>query len=206
MMLTTPELRAEYLPDGSIYEEFYQRYTQMLTEQHRMDYDDQLVFAKLFLEKRPQLLAVFQDQYQYICVDEAQDTSKIQHEIIRILASKRNQVFMVGDEDQSIYRFRAAYPQALLDFTDTYTNPYILFLETNYRSTKPIVSAAQKFISQNINRHSDKHMQASRGDGKPVERITVKKKHEQYSYITDVSKREHGQTAVFGNKRFQVCQ
>lgn len=196
MMLTTPELRAEYLPDGSIYEEFYQRYTQMLTEQHRMDYDDQLVFAKLFLEKRPQLLAVFQDQYQYICVDEAQDTSKIQHEIIRILASKRNQVFMVGDEDQSIYRFRAAYPQALLDFTDTYTNPYILFLETNYRSTKPIVSAAQKFISQNINRHSDKHMQASRGDGKPVERITVKKKHEQYSYITDVSKREHGQTAV----------
>ena len=196
MMLTTPDLRTEYLPADSIYEEFYLQYTQVLTEQHRMDYDDQLVFAKLFLEKRPQLLAEFQDKYQYICVDEAQDTSKIQHEIIRILAARYNQVFMVGDEDQSIYRFRAAYPQALLEFTDTYTNPYILFLETNYRSTKPIVSAAQKFISQNMNRHSEKHMQANRGDGKPIGRITVKKKHEQYSVIADVSLKEHGQLAV----------
>ena len=196
MMLTTPELRAEYLPADSIYEELYLQYTQVLTEQHRMDYDDQLVFAKLFLEKRPQLLAEFQDKYQYICVDEAQDTSKIQHEIIRILATKYNHVFMVGDEDQSIYRFRAAYPQALLEFTDTYTNPYILFLETNYRSTRPIVAAAQKFISQNMNRHSEKHMQAHRGDGKPIERITVKKKHEQYSIIADVSLKKQGRLAV----------
>ena len=103
---------------------------------------------------------------------------------------------MVGDEDQSIYRFRAAYPRALLDFTDTYTNPYIMFLETNYRSTKQIVSAAQKFISQNINRHSEKHMQASRGDGKPIERITVEKKHEQYSAVCDIANGEHGQLAV----------
>ena len=196
MMMTTPELRAEYLPADSMYEEFYQQYAQVLTAQHRMDYDDQLVFAKLFLEKRPQLLAEFQERYRYICVDEAQDTSKIQHEIIRILASKHNNIFMVGDEDQSIYRFRAAYPRALLDFTDTYTNPYILFLETNYRSTKPIVSAAQRFISQNINRHSEKHMVASRGDGKPIERITVRKKHQQYSAIAEISKKEHGQMAV----------
>lgn len=196
MMLTTPELRAEYLQDGSIYETFYKKYIQTLTEQNRMDYDDQLVFAKIFLEKRLQLLTEFQTQYHYICVDEAQDTSKIQHEIIRILASKTNNIFMVGDEDQSIYRFRAAYPRALLDFTDTYTNPYILFLETNYRSTKPIVSAAQRFISQNINRHSEKHMVASRGDGKPIERITVRKKHQQYSAIADISKKEHGQMAV----------
>ena len=196
MMLTTPELRAEYLPADSIYEEFYLQYTQLLTAQQRMDYDDQLVFAKLFLEKRPQLLAEFQAQYQYICVDEAQDTSKIQHEIIRILASQTNNIFMVGDEDQSIYRFRAAYPRALLDFTDTYTNPYILFLETNYRSTRPIVSAAQRFISQNMNRHSEKHMVASRGEGKPIERITVKRKHQQYSTVAAISKGEHGQMAV----------
>ena len=196
MMLITPELRAEYLPADSIYEEFYLQYTQLLTTQQRMDYDDQLVFAKLFLEKRPQLLAEFQETYQYICVDEAQDTSKIQHEIIRKLAAKTNNIFMVGDEDQSIYRFRAAYPRALLDFTDTYTNPYILFLETNYRSTKPIVSAAQRFISQNINRHSEKHMVASRGDGNPIERITVRRKHQQYSAIAEISKKEHSQMAV----------
>ena len=103
---------------------------------------------------------------------------------------------MVGDEDQSIYRFRAAYPRALLDFTDTYSNPYIMFLETNYRSTRQIVSAAQKFISKNINRHSEKRMQASRGDGKPTERITVRKKHEQYSAVCDIADGEHGQLAV----------
>lgn len=196
MMLTTPELRAGYLPADSIYEEFYRQYTQILTEQKRMDYDDQIVFAKLFLKKRPQLLTDFQAQYQYICVDEAQDTSKIQHEIIKMLASKTNNIFMVGDEDQSIYCFRAAYPRALLDFTDMYINPYILFLETNYRSTRPIVSAAQHFISQNINRHSEKHMVASRGDGKPIERITVKRKHQQYSTIATISKGKHGQIAV----------
>lgn len=196
MMLTTPEQRAEYLNDEPFYEEFFNQYVDTLKSQKRMDFDDQLIYAREILVARPKVLARFQAQYQYICVDEAQDTSKIQHEIIRMLASKQNNIFMVGDEDQSIYRFRAAYPRALLDFTDTYTNPYILFLETNYRSTKPIVSAAQRFISQNINRHSEKHMVASRGDGKPIERITVRKKHQQYSAIVEISKKEHGQMAV----------
>lgn len=196
MMLTTPDLRAEYLSDDLFYEEFYNKYQQTLTEQKRMDFDDQLVFAKIFIEVRPQLLYELQDEYRYICVDEAQDTSKIQHEIIRILASRRNNIFMVGDEDQSIYRFRAAYPQALLNFTDTYVNPYILFLETNYRSTKQIVSAAQSFISKNINRHSEKKMKASRGEGKPIERITVKKKHEQYSVISGIAQSNHEQMTV----------
>lgn len=196
MMLTTPEQRAEYLNDKPFYEKFFTQYVDTLKLQKRMDFDDQLIYARDFLMARPKVLAWFQAQYQYICVDEAQDTSKIQHEIIRILASKHNNIFMVGDEDQSIYRFRAAYPRALLDFTDTYTNPYILFLETNYRSTKPIVSAAQRFISQNINRHSEKHMVASRGDGKPIERITVRKKHEQYSTIAVIAKEDHGQMAV----------
>lgn len=196
MMLTTPKQRAEYLNDEPFYEEFFNQYVDTLKSQKRMDFDDQLIYAREILVARPKVLAWFQAQYQYICVDEAQDTSKIQHEIIRMLASKQNNIFMVGDEDQSIYRFRAAYPRALLDFTDTYTNPYILFLETNYRSTKPIVSAAQRFISQNINRHSEKHMVASRGDGKPIERITVRKKHQQYSAIAELFKKEHGQMAV----------
>ncbi|MBQ8921746.1 MAG: UvrD-helicase domain-containing protein [Oscillospiraceae bacterium] len=196
MMMTTAEQRAEYLHDEPFYEEFFNKYVNTLKSQQRMDFDDQLIYARSILIIYADVLAWFQAQYQYICVDEAQDTSKIQHEIIRILASKHNNIFMVGDEDQSIYRFRAAYPRALLDFTDTYTNPYILFLETNYRSTKPIVSAAQRFISQNINRHSEKHMVASRGDGKPIERITVRKKHQQYSAIAEISKKEHGQMAV----------
>ena len=79
-----------------------------------MDYDDQMVYAYTMLRKSPQLLEHFQNLYPYICVDEAQDTSKIQHAIITLLASKTENLFMVGDEDQSIYGFRAAYPEALL--------------------------------------------------------------------------------------------
>lgn len=196
MMLDTPELRSGYLPRNSIYEELYKQYCGRLKEQSRMDFDDQLVFAKLFLENKPELLSEFQNQYQYICVDEVQDTSKIQHEIIRLLAERYNNIFMVGDEDQSIYGFRAAYPRALLEFTDTYSNPYVMFLETNYRSTKQIVAAAQKFISENNNRHSEKIMLANRTEGEPIERIAIKTKHEQYSAICDIAKTKHSQIAV----------
>ncbi len=196
MMLTTPALWAEYFPEDSIYENTYTKYTERLNQQKRMDFDDQLIYAKIFLKKFPQLLAEFQDKYQYICVDEAQDTSKIQHNIIQILASKQNNIFIVGDEDQSIYHFRGAYPRALMDFTDTYKNPYTMFLETNYRSTEQIVHTAQKFISCNINRHSEKHMKASRGTGKQIEIISVKKKYEQYSMLSTIAKTERGQLAV----------
>ncbi len=141
MMLTTPEMRSQSrcYSENPKYEEMYLQYRDMLRNQHKMDFDDQLVYAKSILEKRPQILQRIQAQYQYICVDEAQDTSKIQHCIIRQISEYSNNIFMVGDEDQSIYGFRAAYPQALLDFTDTYVNPYMLFLETNYRSTSQIV-------------------------------------------------------------------
>lgn len=148
-----------------------------------------LTLGKYIRERR--LLSEFQDQYKFICVDEAQDTSKIQHEIIRLLAKRYNNTFMVGDEDQRIYGFRAAYPRALLEFTDTYSNPYVMFLETNYRSTKQIVAAAQKFISENNNRHSEKIMLANRTEGEPIERITIKTKHEQYTTICDIAKTKH---------------
>ena len=88
-----------------------------------MDYDDQMIYAKTILENYPDILAHFQDAFPYICVDEAQDTSKIQHAIIQLLARKTGNLFMVGDEDQSIYGFRAAYPDSLMQFEQTYIWP-----------------------------------------------------------------------------------
>ena len=104
-----------------------------------MDYDDQIVTALDILRKYPDILAYFHGRFRYICVDEAQDTSKIQHEIIRLLAVKSGNIFMVGDEDQSIYAFRGAYPEALTDFEKTYKNAQILFMEQNFRSTPEII-------------------------------------------------------------------
>ena len=81
-----------------------------------IDYDDQMIYALRILEQYPEVLAHFREQYRYFCVDEAQDTSKIQHDMIDLLAAQSRNLFMVGDEDQSIYGFRAAYPQALVSF------------------------------------------------------------------------------------------
>ena len=137
--------------------QIYERYNRCLREQHLMDYDDQMVYALTILRKVPQVLARFQDLYRYICVDEAQDTSKIQHAIIALLASRYDNLFMVGDEDQSIYGFRAAYPEALLNFEKEHRGAKILLMEQNYRSGSGIVSAADQFIQKNTLRHA-KHM------------------------------------------------
>mgnify|MGYP000155164964 CR=1 FL=1 len=94
----------------------YKEYCRQLRAKGLMDYDDQMVYAYTMLRSVPELLRHFQELYPYICVDEAQDTSKIQHAIIALLASGSENLFMVGDEDQSIYGFRAAYPEALLTF------------------------------------------------------------------------------------------
>ena len=115
--------------------ELYRRYNLTLRQQHWMDYDDQMVYAKTILEKHADVLTHFQDMFPYICVDESQDTSKIQHAIIQRLAQKNGNIFMVGDEDQSIYGFRAAYPEALMQFEQTYPNARVLLMEENYRST-----------------------------------------------------------------------
>lgn len=82
-----------------------------------MDYDDQMKYALDILKKWPEVLGYYQEQYRYLCVDEAQDTSRIQHAIISLLAEKSGNLFMVGDEHQSIYGFRAAYPEALMNFS-----------------------------------------------------------------------------------------
>ena len=144
--------------------EIYERYNRWLREQHLMDYDDQMVYALNILRKVPQVLAHFQDQYKYICVDEAQDTSRIQHAIIALLASRYDNLFMVGDEDQSIYGFRAAYPEALLNFEKEHRGAKVLLMEQNYRSGSGIVSAADQFIQRNMLRHAKHMVCAAAGD------------------------------------------
>lgn len=175
--------------------EIYEIYKDRLDQNRLMDFDDQVVFAVRILKCRPALLAEYRRQYPYICVDEAQDTSKIQHELLRLLVGDQGNIFMVGDEDQSIYRFRGAFPQALLDFKDTYTNPYILWMETNYRSTPEIVNIAASFISRNQNRYP-KNMVAHRESGEAVKRIEVASRTTQYTYLAEIAKDVPANTAV----------
>ena len=160
----------------------YREYCRRMREQKLMDYDDQMLYAYNMLRKDPGVLAYFQNRYPYICVDEAQDTSKIQHAIIALLAAGTGNLFMVGDEDQSIYGFRAAYPEALLSFEKKHPGAKVLLMEENFRSNAKIVEAADKFIQKNTLRH-EKHMRAAREAGADIREISLKSRKAQYVYL-----------------------
>ena len=171
----------------------YKAYNAELREHQLMDYDDQMVYAYTMLQRFPWLREHFQQQYPYICVDEAQDTSKIQHAIIALLASRTENLFMVGDEDQSIYGFRAAYPDALLEFEQHHPGARVLLMEENFRSDASIVRAADRFIQKNTLRH-EKHMQPARPKQREIREIPLANRKAQYSYLLKVAE---GCTAAY---------
>lgn len=179
--------------------EIYREYQSEMRARGKMDFDDQMVYALNILRRSPETLAHYRRKYRYVCVDEAQDTSKIQHEIIALLAEGSENLFMVGDEDQSIYGFRAAYPQALLEFEQRHPNAKVLLMEENFRSTKKIVDAADRLIRNNQFRH-EKHMRTANKVGRDVRRIDLKARKAQYSYLLKVaescSESPSGTTAV----------
>lgn len=175
--------------------QIYCRYVQEMKRQRLMDYDDQMIHALTILRHSPEILRYFQNQYPYICVDEAQDTSRIQHEIIALLAKGSGNLFMVGDEDQSIYGFRAAYPEALLSFEQNHPGAKVLLMEENFRSNANIVAAADRFIQKNTLRH-EKHMKSTRDAGPEIKEITLKARKAQYAYLAKVAENCRTETAV----------
>lgn len=185
-MLTETEIRELDKTADMKISAIYKEYNTWLREQKLMDYDDQMVYAYIMLQRFPELLRLYQDKFPYLCVDEAQDTSKIQHAIIALLASKTENLFMVGDEDQSIYGFRAAYPEALLSFEKNHPGAKVLLMEENFRSGAGIVKAADTFIQKNTLRHK-KHMRAIKDGEEVVKEIAVKTRDDQYRYLAAVA-------------------
>ena len=194
MMLTEAEIHAHKV-DGMDFPRVYFEYQDFLLRSKRMDYDDQMVFTYRIFRQHPDILAHFQRRWPYICVDEAQDTSKIQHAILRLLASASGNIFMVGDEDQSIYGFRAAWPQALLEFEQVFPSAKVLKLETNYRSTRAIVEKADAFIRRNQNRRP-KRMRTENQQGSAIRKIMLTDYNRQYSYLLKIAESCEESTAV----------
>jgi len=176
-------------------DEIYRAYSTALKQNGLMDFDDQLSYALTILRRYPDVLAHFQDRFPYICVDESQDTSRIQHEIIKLLSKKYGNIFMVGDEDQSIYGFRAAYPEALLSFEKEHPGAKVLLMEQNYRSRKEIVTAADRFIAKNEHRHP-KTMQAARSSGRQIQLIEADSRSTQYAWLFEVGRKCTADTAI----------
>lgn len=193
-MMSDEQIREMDESDSSFFP-IYQTYREILLEKRLMDYDDQMVYGLKILRTYPQILWSWQRRYRYFCVDEAQDTSRIQHEIIRLLASESRNLFMVGDEDQTIYGFRAAYPKALTEFQTLWPEGRVLLLETNYRSSAQIVERADAFIRHNTDRH-EKHMHTPNPQGEPIRITELRRRWDQYAYLTELAKQKSGQIAV----------
>ena len=127
----------------------YEDYEQKLKSSNAMDFDDLLVKTITLFEMRPEILSSWQDQFRYILIDEYQDTNRAQYTVVKTLAEKHRNICVVGDDAQSIYRFRGADIRNILDFERDYPDYDIYRLEQNYRSTKTILAAADDVISNN---------------------------------------------------------
>jgi DNA helicase-2/ATP-dependent DNA helicase PcrA len=135
----------EFLNDINVLRDHYQKFKY---EHGLMDYDDLLVNLKLVLNENPQVRKEVSERFQYIMVDEYQDTNAIQADIVRLMASSHNNVMAVGDDSQSIYSFRGADFRNIMDFPRIFPNARVIKLEENYRSTQPILSMTNAIIEQ----------------------------------------------------------
>ena len=194
MYLSDDEIKKLGKDEGIDLIKIYKTYNNELKQRNMMDYDDQMMYAYRMLKSSPVVLNHFQEIYKYICVDEAQDTSKIQHMIIALLAGAKGNLFMVGDEDQSIYGFRAAYPDALLNFENEHPGAKVLVMDKNYRSNARIVEAADIFIQHNKDRHK-KHICATKAASTDIEFVKLGRE-KQYSYLLSLAKEINRKTAV----------
>lgn len=163
-----------------VFQKIYQKYNESLQRRNLIDFDDMLVYCYELLSQRPDILALWQQQFLYILIDEFQDINKVQYDIIKMLAKPEDNLFIVGDDDQSIYRFRGAKPDIMLQFEKVYPNAKKVFLDVNYRSTQCVVETASMVIRNNKKRFP-KNIRTNNQRGKEVvirEFENVKKENE----------------------------
>ncbi len=134
----------------------YKAYQQELRRSEAMDFDDLIMMTLRLFDQNPDVLSYYQQRYQYIHVDEYQDTNHAQYQLVKLLASRFRNICVVGDADQSIYGWRGADMQNILDFEKEYPDAKVILLEENYRSTKKILQAANEVINNNRNRRPKK--------------------------------------------------
>ena len=166
----------------------YTEYQNALKKNNAMDFDD-LIFKTVELFKtNPDVLEAYQDRFRYIMVDEYQDTNNAQFELIRLLADKYRNLCVVGDDDQSIYRFRGANIRNILDFEKVYPDATVIKLEQNYRSTQEILDAANAVISNNYGR-KDKALWTDQKDGDKVKLVQFDTAYDEAEFIaSDIGK------------------
>ena len=180
---------ADFKSDTNINSEMwkiaYKQYRDLQIAENKIDFEDMLLIVRNLFRKNREVLTQYQSRYKYILIDEYQDINDIQYDCVRMLAGDRANLWVCGDDDQSIYGFRGANPKIMLSFTNDYPNATVVKLTDNYRSSKRIVEAAGKVIAENRNRFN-KDIRGMGADGIPVELIHTKDEEEEDSRILEM--------------------
>lgn len=178
----------------------YKAYQKTLIDNNAVDFDDLLLLTVRLLRENRDILEAYQERLRYIMVDEYQDTNSVQFELIRLLSGKYHNLCVVGDDDQSIYKFRGADITNILSFEETFPGAKVVKLEQNYRSTNNILEAANSVIANNAHR-KEKHLWSENGEGKEVSFIHYETAYGEAEDVIDKI-----QTAVhMGKHQYQDC-
>ena len=177
------DFHSKYLTQNE-FAEVFRSYEQQKKERKKFDFDDMLVQCYALFRKKPEILQGWQKRFRYILIDEFQDINRVQYEVIRMLAAPRYNLFVVGDDDQSIYGFRGAKPELMLSMKREFPSLRTISLTVNYRSTEFITGAAARVILHNDTRFY-KRIQSFRGRGQNVHVQEVLDEQEEAQYVTE---------------------
>jgi DNA helicase-2/ATP-dependent DNA helicase PcrA len=162
----------------------YARYQELLRENNALDFDDLLMQAVLLLRANPAVLAHYQQTFLHVLVDEFQDTNTAQYALVKLLSGLHRSIYCVGDEDQSIYRWRGADFRNVLRFREDYPDAHVVLLEQNYRSTQTILDAAQSVIARNAHR-THKNLFTERSGGPKLTLRELYNESEEAQFVVD---------------------
>ncbi len=181
----------------AVYAKAYREYQETLQKNNALDFDDLIVKTVELFKNCPEILDSYQERFQYIMVDEYQDTNTAQFELVKLLAQKYRNLCVVGDDDQSIYKFRGANIRNILDFEKYFPEAKVIKLEQNYRSTQSILDAANAVISNNEGR-KDKALWTDRGAGNKIHFRSFDNAYEEAEFIAeDICKKVKKEGAAY---------
>lgn len=182
--MTTPEAYERYAASDfeKVVQEVYAKYEKKLQRNNSVDFDDLLLLPIELFKKNPDILNKYQDLYQYILIDEYQDTNEAQYILTKMLSAKNRKITCVGDDSQSIYSFRGANYKNILNFEKDYKDAKTIILEQNYRSTSNILDAANQVIKNNKMR-KDKNLWTSRGIGEKIKYYRAYNERDEAQYV-----------------------
>ncbi len=183
--------------------DLYALYQQELAANNAMDFGDLILETVLLLRREPDVLARCRQRYLYVLVDEYQDTNRVQYILLQMLTGQHGNIFVVGDDDQSIYRWRGADLRNILDFESDHPGALVIRLERNYRSTRNILAGAHGVVSQNIDR-KDKRLWTHREPGEPLIHYVAADEQDEVRYVVEEINRlraedglKYGDVAIF---------